>query len=380
MQEVCGVHSAAFHRGVYLVSDVFAAAEHEVNFGGHLCGCHAVAAVVALDFDEGIPVDVGGVGVGDVLVLALHGFPAIDFCDTEEVVVVIGDFADAEVRVVVRENCAVYLASRRDIRRAAVILRRGFVRYVRKVESHRVCAEVVGAGVRVGDRADIFRFVAVLRRVEVDRRRVIAAICLHFACAVRAEPSIHKLHDFGVVGSRIGRVESGVARLYLHVGEERASAPDFAGVFDGRHGAALPRVFVGGDERDRDRAVPHACVDKPLEFVRFKEIESRVVRAGNGIAVLSVQRGLDCSVGEVGEIYGVSGAVEGDEIHAVGVRRAVAQMRGGDGNCLFLFDFKSEDRVFRCAVGPGEIGLVLERNGDGVQSRVFENMVQPVFV
>lgn len=101
---VCGCY-----RCVDLVSDVFAAAEHEVNFGGHLFGCHAVAAVVALDFDEGIPVDVGGVGVGDVL--ALHSFSAIDFCDKEEGYIVIGDFVDAD-GLAFRADGAVDLASR----------------------------------------------------------------------------------------------------------------------------------------------------------------------------------------------------------------------------------------------------------------------------
>lgn len=268
MQEVCGVHFADFHRGVYLVSDVFAAAEHEVNFGGHLFGCHAVAAVVALDFDEGIPVDMCGVGVGDVL--ALHSFSAIDFCDKEEGHIVIGDFVDA-YGLAFRVNGAADLASRFDVCLTVVILRCGFIREVRKVESHRVCAEVVGAGVRVCDRADIFRFVVVLRCVEVDRRIVVAAIGLHFACAIGAEPIIHKIHDFGVVGRRVGRVENGVARLYLHVGEERAAAVYSAGVCHSRVRAVLPNVFVGGSERDRDRAVPHACVDKPLEFVRFQE-------------------------------------------------------------------------------------------------------------
>ena len=271
MQEVCGVHFADFHRGVYLVSDVFAAAEHEVNFGGHLFRVHAVAAVVARYFNDGAVAD-GGVGVG--YVLALHGFPAIDFRDEEEGHIVIGDFVDAEERVVVRVNCAVYLASRLDFRRAVVMRRRGLVRDIREGERHRVCAEVVG-GVGVFYRADILReALAVAERGEVDRRIVVAAIGLHFACAIGAEPIIHKLYDFGVVGSRVGRVESGVSVRHFDSGEESGVGVDFAGVFDGRHGAVRPGVFGGGSEGDIDNPFARA-VDILRNCFGFQQVVCR---------------------------------------------------------------------------------------------------------
>ena len=146
----CGTHSVRANCRKYVVftSPIFTVVFiscPEVNFGGHLFGCHAVAAVVALYFNDGAVAD-GGVGVGDVL--ARHGFRAIDFCDKEEGHIVIGDFVDA-YGLAFRVNGAADSASRLDVCLTVVILRCGFIREVRKVESHRVCAEVVGAGVRV---------------------------------------------------------------------------------------------------------------------------------------------------------------------------------------------------------------------------------------